>query len=342
MLNMINTATESKPKVTLIQLKQDIADRISRYYGQELLEFLLHSPKAKKITLGIDSKGQLVFSRHAKSDLITNATLPNPHLTTNDSQKVKHFINKYVSKITKADLIDLYATGFINKNIFNRQLLRNYLFDNYLEVCAGNSQFVAPELKGMVSGSYLKAINQDLPLFASYMIDHFTEIQQKIAIDGKVINDLLLPFYPPESIHNDKPVQLFLKLLANESCKNDIYVPNLGRAIFTCPKLDTIILPVANIPDLLMGQYFKHEMNHNFKLILKIISKADLKRLVDGLLGLKVDSDDIKQFLQKRLNLDVRHNGYTKELNETRQTLQKYSDYKVCKSVLADLNTIFF
>ena len=67
-----------------------------------------------------------------------------------------------------------------------------------------------------------------------------------------------------------------------------------------------------------------------------------LKRLVDGLLGLKVDSDDIKQFLQKRLNLDVRLNGYTKELNETRQTLQKYSDYKVCKSVLADLNTIFF
>lgn len=214
MLNMINTATESKPKVTLIQLKQDIADRISKYYGQELLEFLLHSSKTKKITIGIDSKGQLAFSRHAKSDLITNATLPNPHLTTNAPEKVKRFINKYVSKITKADLIDLYATGLVNKNIFNRQLLRNYLFDNYFEVCAGNSQFVAPELKGMVSGSYLKAINQDLPLFASYMIVHFTEIQQKIAIDGKVINDLLLPFYPPESIHNDKPVQLFLKLVS--------------------------------------------------------------------------------------------------------------------------------
>lgn len=134
----------------------------------------------------------------------------------------------------------------------------------------------------------------------------------------------------------------FSSWLANESCKNDIYVPNLGHAIFTCPKLDTIILPVANIPDLLMGQYFKHEMNHNFKLIVKIISKADLKRLVDGLFGLKVDSDDIKQFLQKSLNLDVRINGYTKELTETMQTLQKYSDYTVCKSVLADLNAIFF
>lgn len=339
---MINTVTESKSKVTLIQLKQDIVDRISQHYGQELAEFLLHSPKAKKITIGIDSKGQLVFSRHAKSDLMTNVTLSNPHLTTNTSEKVKRFINKYVSKITKADLIDLYATGFVNQTVFNRQLLRNYLFDNYLEVCAGNSQFVAPELKGMVSGSYLKAINQDLPLFASYMIDHFTDLQQKIAIDGKVINDLLLPFYPPESIHNDKPVQLLLKLLANESCKNDIYVSNLGRAIFTCPKLDTIILPVANIPDLLMGQDFQHEMNHNFKLILKIISKTDLKRLVDGLLSLKVDSDEIKQYLYKNLNIDVRINGYVKELTETMQTLQKYSDYTVCKSVLADLNAIFF
>lgn len=62
MLNMINTATESKPKVTLIQLKQDIADRISQYYGQELLEFYCIVLRLRKLQLALTAKDNLFLA----------------------------------------------------------------------------------------------------------------------------------------------------------------------------------------------------------------------------------------------------------------------------------------